>query len=100
MRRNILGNPNITTDNRTFSYCNSAQNCCTGIDYHIVFNNWVPQNSFNGISIFIERKTFGSEGHSLVYFYVITDNACRTNYYACSVVDCEIFANLRTWVDI
>ena len=52
------------------------------------------------ISTFVERETTGTEGDTLIEFHVLSDDTRFSNHHTRAVVDGEVFANLRTWVDV
>ena len=57
-------------------------------------------NTFDRVSIGIERKTFSSEGNALIHFYIIADNGSFANYHSGTMIDGKEIANSSARMNI
>ena len=90
--------PHIAANYGAVAYGYTTKYCCARIYHHIVFYNRVASYSFYGVAVVVGWEAFCAECYALIYFYMFAYNASLANYYACAVVDGEIFADTSSWV--
>ncbi len=91
---NVAREPHIGTDDRTFADDHTPQDGGIGIDDDTVFEYGMSQVVLDGITVFVERKTFGPQSHAVIALYVIADDASGTDADARAMVDGEMTADL------
>lgn len=79
--------PDVTSNGSSFANSDTPQNGGIGVDNHIVFQYRVAWNTLDGVSLFVARETLGTQCNTLVQFHVIADDAGRTDYDTCTVVN-------------
>src|SRR5659263_344840 len=57
-------------------------------------------NTFDGMTVFIQRETFGTQCHTLIQLNVVSDDCCGTDHDTGAVVDCKMCADGGTWMDV
>lgn len=88
-----MSQPDVATDYAVVADgCIAAENCCTGIDYHIISYVRVALYSFYGISVLIGLKALGPESYALIKLDAAAYDAGFAYNYACSVINEEIGA--------
>ena len=75
-----------------------SQDGSIGVYDDIVADAGVTLYALYGVSILVEGEALGSECHALVHLHVVSYHGCFANDDACSVVDGEVFADLRARV--
>ena len=98
--RYVLRHPDVTAYRRATAYRDAPQNGGVGVDNHVVFQNRVSRNAFDGVSVVVEREAFGSERDSLIELYVVADDASCPYHDARAVVDSEVVADSGGGMDV
>ena len=75
----------------------TAKNGCIRVNCYIVLNGRVTFTALQALSCSSGKS---AQGNTLINFYVLTNDSGFTDYYACSMVDKEIFAEGSTRMDI
>ncbi len=78
----------------------ASQDGAVGINDNVIFYGGMTLNVFNGASVFVEWKAFGSKGHALIELDVVTDVRGFANHDAGAVVDEKAATNAGAGMDI
>ena len=57
-------------------------------------------NSLDGIALFIQRETFGSQGYSLIELYMISDNTGCSDHDTGTMVNGKMMTDLCSRMDV
>ena len=71
----------------------APQHRSVGVDDHIVSDDGVAWNAFDGVVVLVIVETLGAEGHSLVEFHVVANDGGGSNHHSCAVVNREMLAD-------
>lgn len=89
-----FGYPDVAAYGGASSDGDASEYACVAVNDDVVFEYGVSGDAFDGVSVVVEGETFCTECDALVEFYVIADDACGSDDYACSVVDGEVVSYL------
>ena len=92
--------PYISTNNRVIAHFNISQNSGIGVNYHVVADFWMPVNAFDGISVFIQRKTFCSQRYALIHFHIAANYGCFANNDPRSVINGKEITNNSSGMNV
>lgn len=98
--RHIFRYPDVPSHGSSPSDGDSSQDGGVGINDDVVLQNGVSGNAFDRVPFFIQREALGSQGHSLIEFHVIADDAGSAYHDSRAVVDGKMMAYLCTGMDV
>lgn len=98
--RDAVGEPHIAADDGIAANRDAAQDGRSGINNHIVFNDWMPCFALDERAVFVCRKAPRSKSYRLIDTNTLPDDRSLANDNAGSMIDKEIRANLSTWMNI
>ena len=98
--RHILRYPDIAAHRGSTTNGDASQNGGVGIDNDVVFQNWMPWDAFDGLTVGIKRETFGSQRNALVELHVIADDARLANHHTRTMVYRKVTADLSSRVNV
>ena len=96
----VVHNPRVGTYNTTFTDGHAAKHGGVGVDDHVVLDNRVAWDALDRIAVLVERKTLGTECHTLIELDVISNDTGLPDDYTRTVVDGERGADGCSGMDV
>ena len=98
--RDVLGDPDITTNDRIGTDEDAAQNRGSSINGDAITDDWVAVNTLDDVPFIRLWEGARSKGDPLVNFYIIPNNACRPNNDPCSMINEKATSNFSARMNI
>ena len=97
----IMGQPYTTADHTAVTdHGIAAQHGCSCVDDNIIAHIRMALTALHQVAVFVLLEALGAQGHALIQLYMMANVAGLADYHAGTVVDEEIFTNVRAGMDV